>query len=146
MEKGSNNTYIDNNGEKYGCKIDSPKYCQCKAMSPYIDFTKILSINCSFKKSNSWKILLEKSKSPYITKETKTFGFPLTNKGFIGTMDGLENKILTQCVIENIIDKEKNYTNCWDSEITVDFSKDPLGELIIDLKYNHTLSLERKKL
>ena len=61
-------------------------------------------------------------------------------------MDGLDNKILTQYAIENIFGKEKNYTNCSDSEITVDFSKDPLGELIIDLKYNHTLSLDRKKL
>ena len=94
-EKNLNNTYIDNNEEKYRCKIDSPIYCQYKAISLYIEFTTIISINCSFKKSNSRKILLEKSKSPYITKETKTFGFPLTYKGFIGTMDGLDNKILT---------------------------------------------------
>ena len=145
-EKGLNNTFIDNNEEKYGCKIESPKYCQYKVFSPYLDYTKLLSINCSFKKSNSRKIILERSKSPYITKETKKFGFPLTNKGLIGSIDGLDNKILTQYVLENIFDKDYNYTNFSDSEITVDFSKDPLGELIIDLKYNKTLSEERQKL
>ena len=31
-------------------------------------------------------------------------------------------------------------------EYIVDFSKDPLGELILNINYNETLSIERKKL
>ena len=80
-EKGLNNTSIDNNEEKYGCKIRLPKYCPYKVLAPYQDFTRILGIDCSLKKSNSRNVILKKSMSPYISKKTKKFGFPLTNKG-----------------------------------------------------------------
>ena len=145
-EKGLNNTSIDNDKEKYGCIIDIPKYCQYKLLSPYQDYTKFLGINCSSKKSNYRKKILEKSKSPYINKETKRFGFPLTNKDLISTIDGLDSDVLTKYVLDNLFDLDNNFKNYTDNEITVDFSKDPLGELIIDLKYNESLSVERKKL
>jgi hypothetical protein len=41
---------------------------------------------------------------------------------------------------------EKKHDMFGEPEIIVDFSKDPLGELILDVKYNDTLSKERKKL
>jgi hypothetical protein len=49
-EKGLNNTSIDNNEEKYGCKIRIPKYCHYKVFSKYQDFTKLLGIDCTKKK------------------------------------------------------------------------------------------------
>jgi len=141
-----NNTSIDNNEQKYGCKIKLPKYCPYKVFGPYQDFTKILGVNCSLKKPNSRKVILKKSKSPYITKYTKKFGFPLTNEGLFGSIDGLDDKILKGFVLDALFDVENNFNNFTDPEIIVDFSKDPSGELLIDVKYNDSLSKERKKL
>lgn len=141
-----NNTSIDNNEEKYGCKIKLPKYCPYKVFGPYQDLTKILGVNCSLKKSNSRKVFIKKSGSPYITEKTKKFGFPLTNKGLFGSIDGLDDKILKGLVLDSLFDIENNFKNFTEPEIIVDFSKDPLGELFIDVKYNESLSNERKKL
>ena len=145
-EKGLNNTSIDNDDEKYGCKIKYPKYCQYKVLSKYQDLTKILGIDCSHKYSNARKKFLKDSNSPYITKYTKKFGFPYTNKGFFGSNDLLDYKVLKQHVVDNLFDVDNNFNNFSNPEIIVDFSKDPTGELIIDLKYNDSLSKERKKL
>ena len=145
-DKGLNNTHIDNNEDEYGCNIIKPKYCQYKIFSRFQDYTKILGIDCSEKKSNSRKVILKSSNSPYITKETKKIGFPFTNKGFIGCLDGLDSTILSNYVLDNIFDVENNFKNFSDPEIIVDFSQDPLGELKINIQYNDTLSLERKKL
>ena len=145
-EKGLNNTSIDNDDEKYGCKIKYPEYCQYKVLSKYQDLTKILGIDCSHKYSNARKKFLKDSNSPYITKYTKKFGFPYTNKGFFGSNDLLDYKVLKQHVVNNLFDVDNNFNNFSNPEIIVDFSKDPTGELIIDLKYNDSLSKERKKL
>ena len=145
-EKGLNNTSIDNNEEKYGCIIKTPKYCQYKLFSPIQDYTKIMGINCSIKKSNSRKVILKKSRSSYVTQETKKFGFPFTNKGLIASLDGLDTDILKEYVLTNLFDIEKNHQNYGDPEIIVDFSNDPLGDLYINVKYNDSLSKERKNL
>ena len=84
--------------------------------------------------------------SPYISKKTKKFGFPLTNKGLIGCIDGTDDKLLKQYVLDNLFDVENNLKNFSEPEIIVDFSKDPSGELLLDIKYNDSLSKERKKL
>ena len=144
--KGLNNTSIDNDDEKYGCKIKTPKYCQYKLFSSIQDYTKILGINCRIAKSNSKKNLLKKIKSNFISKKTKKFGFPYTNKGLIACLDGLDTEILKEFTFTNIFDMEKKHDMFGEPEIIVDFSKDPLGELILDVKYNDTLSKERKKL
>ena len=148
--KGLNNTYIENNEEKYGCKIRIPKYCHYKVhykvLSKYQDLTKFLGVNCSAKSANSRKVILQTSKSPYINKNTKKFGFIKTNEGMIGCRDGLEYKFLKQYMADNLFDVDNNFKNFSEPEIIVDFSKDFQGELSIDLKYNDSLSKERKKL
>ena len=143
--KGLNNTSIDNNNEKYGCQIRLPKYCQYKLFSSFQDYTKILGVNCSQKKTNSRKVIFKKSKSPYITKNTKKFGLPFTNKGMIGCLDGLDSDVLKDYVFNNIFDVDEN-KNFSEPEVVADFSKDSLGELHINLKYNDSLSKERKNL
>ena len=142
--KGLNNTSIENDERKYGCQVKIPKYCQYKLLSPFFDFTKIFHINCSHKKFNSRKIILKYSKSPYINKKTKKFGFPYTNYGFAGCADGVDTKIIKGYVQRNIFDVENNYKNFSEPEIIVDFSKDQFGEFSIDVKYNESLSKERK--
>ena len=144
--KGLNNTYIENNEEKYGCKIRIPKYCHYKVLSKYQDFTKFLGVNCSAKSANSRKVILQTSKSPYINKDTKKFGFLKTNEGMIGCRDGLDYKFLKQYMADNLFDVDNNFKNFSEPEIIVDFSKDFQGELSIDLKYNDSLSKERKNL
>ena len=144
--KGLNDTTIENDEKKYGCQIKTPKNCQYKLFSRFQDLTKILRINCSHKKYNSRKIILKYSKSPYINKKTKKFGFPYTNYGFAGCTDGVDTKIIKGHVQRNIFDVENNYQNFTEPEIIVDFSKDKLGELLIDVKYNDSLSKERKAL
>ena len=49
-------------------------------------------------------------------------------------------------MVDNLFDVDNNFKNFSYPEILVDFSKDPLGELSINLKYNDSLSKERKKL
>ena len=70
--KGLNNTSIDNDDEKYGCKIKTPKYCQYKLFSSIQDYTKILGINCRIAKSNSKKKFIKKDQIKfYIKKKQK---------------------------------------------------------------------------
>jgi len=145
-KSGLNNTYIDNDEKKYGCKIRIPQYCLYKIISPFQDFSKILNIDCSHKKSNARKTILKVSKSPYITKKTKIFGFPPTNVDPIGLKDGIDTKILNQYVMDNLFDIKNNFNNFSEPEIIVDFSRDSSGELLVNLKYNESLSLERKDL
>ena len=145
-DRGLNNTYIENKVEQYGCSIKIPKYCHYKVLSNFLDFTKILHLNCSINKGNSRKNILKYSHSPYITKQTKKFGFPSTNKDLIGSLDGLDEYILKEYVVNNLFDLENNYNNFSEPEIIVDFSKNGFGELNINLQYNDSLSKERKKL
>ena len=64
----------------------------------------------------------------------------------IGCRDGLEYKFLKQYMADNLFDVDNNFKNFSEPEIIVDFSKDFQGELSIDLKYNDSLSKERKNL
>ena len=73
------------------------------------------------------------------------FGFPLTNNDQ-GAKDGKFDKLLTRYTSHNIIDMDKNPNISPKPEYIVDFLKDPLGELTVNLNYNETLSRERKKL
>ena len=150
-EKGLNNTYINNNNKKYGCQIKIPKDCPYKLGKYFLYKTKLSGLKClsfSLKNKNN---LLKHSKSPYINNNTKIFGYPLMNNDDIWTKDNNNDyKILTSHFIDNLIDME-NFTKKNDikinrTEIKVDFSENPYGELVINLKFNKTLSEERKKL
>ena len=77
--KGLNNTYIENDINKYGCQIIFPKRCDYKILSFTQDLTKLSHLSCSDKPKNSRENILKFSKSPYISDNTLKFGFPLTN-------------------------------------------------------------------
>ena len=143
--KGLNNAYIDNDSKKYGCKIKFPKYCNYKIIGFTQDLSRISRKSCLNKYKNSKKNILLKSSSPFINEKTKKFGFPLTNNKE-GGKDGKEDYILKRYTYKNLIDMDKKYSQKFDTpEYIVDFSNDPFGELIIQLNYNETLSIERKK-
>jgi len=144
--KGLNNTFIENNLHKYGCQIKFPKSCSYKLLKYVQDFTKLCRMNCSSSLKNNKDIIFKYSKSKLINKKSKKIGFPLTNKAIIGRLDGINNYKLTKYVIDNLFDIENKNNNNSYYELILDFSKTDLGEYIIDLKYNESLSKERQLL
>ena len=53
--KGLNNTYIENNINKYGCQIKIPKFCPYKIGTYFQDITKIKGTKCINRKKNARK-------------------------------------------------------------------------------------------
>ena len=141
--KGLNNTFIENNLQIFGCQIKYPKSCSYKILKYVQDFTKLLRLNCSTSLKNNKDNIFKNSKSLFINKNSKKIGFPLTNKGIIGRID---NYKMTKYVLDNLFDIENNTKNISEYELILDFSKTNVGEYIIDLKYNESLSKERKLL
>ena len=150
--KGLNNTYIENNINIHGCFIKSPKICPYKLGKYVFDFSRWRGIECYKNKENTKKKLLKITNKPYINKNTKRIGFPLVNKDpetFINFIE--HNNTLANFIKNNIVDMDN--TNLVEKiykenkpELIVDFTNNPYGEIIIDLKFNKTLSEERKKL
>ena len=144
--KGLNNTYIENDINKYGCQIIFPKKCYYKILSYTQDLSKLYHVSCTNKKKDARNNILKHSRSPYINPNTTKFGFPLTNNEE-GRKDGKDDIILKRYTFHNLIDMGKPLPQGLPKpEYIVDFSKDPYGELIIDLNYDDALSQERKQL
>ena len=150
--KGLNNTFIENDINKYGCQIKIPNECPYKILKYFQDFTKIKGIKCKNRKIDAKQIYLYKSTSPFITKKTERIGFPITNKDPICLLDSKDDFLMEKFFFKNLIDYDNktqliNKTNeNKKPEIILDFSKNPYGEIIINLNYNETLSINRKKL
>jgi hypothetical protein len=145
--KGLNNTYIDNDNYRYGCQIKIPKYCPFKILKYIQDFTRIKGIKCSEKKKDAKKLLLKLSKSVNIQEKTNRIAFPLTNKHPSCFLDDLNRQIIYNYSLNNLIDADnKTQTNKISSEIFIDFSKNPYGEMKINVNYNESLSKSRKLL
>ena len=148
-DKGLNNTYIDNNIEKYGCQIKIPKDCPYKLGKYFLDKTKIFGLKCLNLTEKTKDNLLKASKSPFINNNTKIFGYPLMNNDKIW-LESDNGKKVARHFLNTLIDVE-NITQMNDmklnkTEIKVDFSDTPYGKLIININFNETLSKERKKL
>ena len=144
---GLNNTHLENDKNKYGCQIELPNVCSFKIFNDTQDISKITKLNCSLGKKDARKILLSVLTSPYINQNTKRFGYPLTNKGEVGGLDGKDKTVLLNYTYENMLDMD-NITRdieYWPEQI-VDFTENENGQLKINLTYNDTLSKERKEL
>ena len=149
---GLNNTSIDNNNEKHGCKIIFPKICLYKLGKYFLDVTKIQKFECG--KTNLKSKLLFYSRSPYINENTTRFGYPLTNKDPFYLLDFKQPQRIGegpffQKILDNIIDmdNEKLLKEKFKNEIPemiVDFSKNQNGEIKINLNYNTSLAQIRK--
>ena len=146
-QKGLNNTYIENDNNN-SCRIKTPKYCPYKLISYILDFTKIARIKCGYP-SEAKRKLLEFSKSKYINEKTKRIGFPMTNGHILFSDKSNRKKSFSNIIRNNLIDmynlellekiKKINVP-----EITVDFSENPNGKMLINLHFNKSLSSERK--
>ena len=148
---GLNNSYIENNKHKHGCIIIYPKTCPYKLGKFLFDESKKNRKVC-IEKRDTKKKLLDKSENYNINYKTNRIGYPVTNndkifhkpvsinsdyliKRFKNHLIDMDN----QTLIENI--EKKKFP-----EIIIDYNKNPLGELIINLYFNKTLSIERKLL
>ena len=146
---GLNNTFIDNDKNKYGCVIQIPKNCPYKIGKYFLDFNKFSYLDCKTEGTNQREKILRSSKSPFINKNTMNIGFPLTNKDerFFSDMD---YSTFRNHVFENYVDMDNltllNLLNNKKPEISVDFSKNKNGKMLVDLKFNESLSEERRKL
>ena len=148
--KGLNNTYIENNINKFGCRIRKPKYCPYKLMKYFLDITEKAGIKCG-NSSNTKKKILKYSKSKYINDTTQIIGFPNSNDKIFWSNKSNLNKTISTILSENLIDMENNEIlktikkeNL--PEIVVDFSDNKDGKMIINLHFNQSLSSERKKI
>ena len=149
--KGLNDTYIDNDNEKYGCQIQIPSKCVYKIFGVIQDYTKLIGKNCTKLNNKKMKdIIFKRANSSYINNTSNHVGFPLTNKDPICFLDSNINYIY-KYVFENLVDMENReildkYFKEKVPEIYVDFNKEGKGKLIIDIKFNKTLSNERELL
>ena len=145
---GLNNTSIKNNINKFGCQIKFPKKCPYKIGKYFLDFSKIKGLKCEDRKLDGLNNILTITKSPYINSSTKRIGYPITNKEPIFLLDYKEDKNnFYNYFLNNLIDMDNkellnNITNI--PEIEIDFSKTNQGIMNIDLKFNKSLSIERK--
>ena len=108
--------------------------------------TKLKGENCK-KNINSKTYLLKYNRYHYINKNSKHIGFPLINQ-FPNIPD---NEHIENYIREHIIDLDnkelfKNIYKEINPEIMIDYSKHDYGDVIINVNYNDTLSMERKLL
>ena len=148
--KGLNNTYIDNNTKKYGCQIQIPTKCSYKIFKYVQDYTKLSGKNCKSLNNKKLKeILLRSSKSPFIKNTSCRIGFPLTNKN---PVPYTQYNQIYKFSLNNLVDMDNQelldkFYKEKIPEIEVDFVEDnDKGKIVIDLKFNKTLSEERKLL
>ena len=148
--RGLNDTYIDNDNTKYGCQIQIPRKCVYKILGSIQDYTKLGGKNCTKSNNKEMKdIIFKFSKSSYINNTANRVGFPLTNKDPICFLDN--NKYIYKYVFANLVDMDNKeildkYFKEKIPEIYIDFNNEGIGKLIIDIKFNKTLSNERKLL
>ena len=149
--KGLNNTFIENNFNKYGYQIVFPKQSPYKIVRYFMDFTKLKGIKCENININGKQKLLEYSKSPYISEKTTRIGYPLTNKDPLCFYDYDEtNNILKEFLYKNLVDMDnKTIINKINDEkypeIEIDFSNNNFGKMNINLKFNKSLSNKKKE-
>ena len=152
--KGLNNTFLDNNPTKYGCEIQFPKMCAEEVLGFFQDYTKIRGSDCQYRNTKKLKErLFRYSSSPYINEKTMRVGFPLTNKDPVcfNDFDYYENNPIDNYVSQNLVDMDNKeildkYFKDKMPEISVDFSDNDKGKLIVDVHFNKTLSEESKLL
>ena len=147
--KGLNNTSLDNNSKKYGCKIIFPKRCPYQLFKNFLDITKIIGKECKKFHINAKQKILKLANSPYINETVNHIGYPLTNKDLSCSMDFIDKRnLMKKYFLKNLVDMENKevlnqYFKNKIPEVEVDFSNDQYGKMNINLNFNKTLSEER---
>ena len=148
--KGINNTIIDNDNPIYPCKIRIPKKrCLIDILGIFMDFSKF--INCKNRNEKDKYLLLSKSNLKTKIGIVKRVGFPITIGKDKEIKSALYGKDLFAFVLNHLLDMNDNLSvseleEYKKPEVILDYSKNPYGELIININYNHSLSNERLSL
>ena len=149
-EYGLNNTKIDNNQTKYSCKIKKPKICKINYTNRF-SYLKYINkfIKCKRRKEIEKHSLRGHNK--FVTGKTKRIGLPITsNNPKFRTDKIFSNKKMYKNFLSNLIDMDnekqlKLIPDKFKPEVIVNYNKNPYGEIEINLKFNSSLSEERKK-
>ena len=149
--KGLNGTFIINNNLIYGCEIQFPKKCSYKILHFFQDYSKIIRKNCTkLTMRKSRENLIKHSSSSFITKKTKRFGYPLSNKD-PACIKLKSKKIIKKHFLNNLVDMDNKdildkYFKNKLPEVLVDFTDNIQGKIEIDVHHDKNLSKERKLL
>ena len=148
---GLNNSYIENDLNKYSCKIIFPKICPYKIGKYFFDKSKQNANNCP-QSIGTKKKLLKFSNKKYVNINTTRFGYPLPKMNkFIHQGFKDNSPYIRNFFKNNIIDMDNHtlvhlfYKETF-PELIVNYNRNIFGELIVEVRCNETLSKERKLL
>ena len=146
-ELGLNNTYIDNDINKYPGKIRHPNTCYMNFMNNKQSLYK-LGPTCQKKRNVNDRLrLINFFRNFYVKNSTKRIAFPNTAgvsycRFKSASCDQFENVLKNAFDYDNKrIKKIKGY----EPEVYIDFNENPYGEVHINLQYNDILAFVRKK-
>ena len=146
---GLNNSFIENDINKYNCKIIFPKSCPYKIGKYFFDRSTKKKTICNEKIDTKSK-LIEFSKDKLINQSTKRVAFPLPKYDKEVHMGSIKNaEKVINFYKRNIFDYDDSFLKEKilkknTPELMVDYNNNPLGELNINLQFNKSLSDERK--
>jgi hypothetical protein len=150
-EYGLNNTKLNNELSEYPCSIIIPdRKCYLNFLGPFFDFSK--TISCLNRKEEDKNKLKSVSKSPYVNKDTKRIGFPITTHRYNFNCNKQQNsQNLYNEIMKNLVDMDnkkqlEELGNKEKPEVVLDFTNNTFGEIHIDINYDKELSKQRKKL
>ena len=106
--------------------------------------------NCTKNKTKLREKLIKYSISPFITNETKRFGYPLSNKDPVCIKE-IETNTLQKNFRSNLVDMDNQqildkYFKNKIPEVLVDFTNNTHGRIEINIHHDKNLSKERKLL
>ena len=149
-DRGLNMTYIDNNSKIYPCKIIIPKNkCLIDIFGPFLDFSRF--INCKNRKNKEKHLLYDISNLRNKSSNVKRIGYPITISKKPESSTSLYDRKLYRFMKNNLIDMDnfdqlRKLNKRKRPEIILDYTRDPFGELNIQINYNKKLSNKRKLL
>ena len=150
---GLNGVKIDDNPDKYSCFYDYPKNCSIDLLSPFMDYSRIGG-DCKTirdlkeqKKYFTYFLIPEKN-----YENTTRFGFPITTTNEFSLKTQNNIKHFNERVSKSVIDMDKydkipqGKSKPLKPEVVLEFDRDNIGEIKIEINKNETLEKERKEL
>ena len=142
-DKGLGSIQIDNDKNKYSCKIARPEICYINAFSNLFDFSKMSNYQCELQNDYSFSEILNNYNLYYdaeFNDNITVLNFPLTNNE---TYSIYHQQTFAKTIIANIKgDKVKDTQN---SEIFL-VKENNKGKIEMNITQNITLINERKSL
>ena len=153
---GLNNTRINNDENKYPCKIIHPgkNKCYLRLFDGFFDMSRIFRPSCAADKiiDKEKKIFLDSLSQDFMgISKLNHFGYPITtvpNKYSMYNVKVLKDyqDLITHSIIKMDVFNEKNYPNEPYPEVELFFDEKGHGNVKIKVRRNETLSKERKKI